>query len=207
MSPEGRAKQKAFSKMTAGMEVWRLMRKDSRRLCSEQEELAAAQWLVRQLSSPGRHCGRTSRLTANPAAGTTSSSRHSVSGSWLERRTTSLRAFNQWLVAKPHPVAQALGKSEGTWGTVMHPTSRHFNRLLQTAPSPRPPPPSSSSPFPPLITLPTLPLCRESAARARAWNCWEGRVKSWLCARKGFGHLRNRGLSLGWRSWSRISAS
>ena len=26
-------------------------------------------------------------------------------------------------------------------------------------------------------------------------------MKSWLCARKGFGHLRNRGLSLGWRSW------
>ena len=71
------------------------------------------QWLVRQLSSPGRHHGHALReLTAK------SRCRYDfVEQTFRIRETLAraannklLRAFNQWLVAKPHPVAQALGK-------------------------------------------------------------------------------------------------
>ena len=46
MSPEGRAKAKAFNKMTAGMEVWRLMRKGLAALVQRQTRAALNGWFV-----------------------------------------------------------------------------------------------------------------------------------------------------------------
>ena len=46
MSPEGRAKAKAFNKVTAGMEVWRLMRKGLAALVQRQTRAALNGWFV-----------------------------------------------------------------------------------------------------------------------------------------------------------------
>ena len=52
MSPEGRAKAKAFNKMTAGMEVWRLMRKGLAALAQRQTRAALNGWYAKEGSPP-----------------------------------------------------------------------------------------------------------------------------------------------------------